>query len=140
LQVAWDWLGQSKDDGDSWTGFLEQGVRVEGTLELPGTFRINALAKGRLVSDRTLMLGEQAMVEGEIDGNIVIITGRFQGVIRARNRVEIQARAIVGGEIHTPCLILEPGGVFQGKCGVVSESPESAPIMVPIRSGPISQS
>lgn len=138
--MPWDWLGQSKEDGDSWTGFLEQGVRVEGTLELPGTFRINALAKGRLVSDRTLMLGEQATVEGEIDGNVVIITGKFQGVIRARNRVEIQAKAIVGGEIHTPCLILEPGGVFQGKCGVISESAESAPIMVPIRSGPIPQS
>src|ERR1700732_85364 len=86
------------------TGFLDKSVRLEGTLEFPGTFRLEAQVKGTIISSQTLMLGEAAQVKGQIEGNHVVICGRFDGVIFAKGRVEIQAKAIVTGEIHTLCL------------------------------------
>jgi cytoskeletal protein CcmA (bactofilin family) len=132
--MAWGWFDRKRQDPSEWTGFLEQGVKVEGKLEASGTFRIDSAMKGTLNSDETLVLGEHASIEGNINGNCVIIAGRFDGVIRARGRVEIQPNAIVTGEIHSPCLVIEPGAVFDGQCHMLAPSEAAKPVTIPIRS------
>ena len=81
--MAWKWLSTHRDDHGEWTGFLEKGARLEGRLECTGTFRIDSTIKGALVSDGTLILGKNAMVEGEITASRVVIGGRFSGTIQA---------------------------------------------------------
>jgi cytoskeletal protein CcmA (bactofilin family) len=128
------WFDRNRHDSGEWTGFLDHGVKLEGRLESSGTFRIDSLMKGTLVSEETLILGEHAVVEGQIDGNYVIISGRFDGVIRARGTVELKTKAIVTGEIHCPCLIIEPGAVFDGNCQMLGAAETSKPVTIPIRS------
>ena len=50
-------------DSNEWTGFLDKSVRLEGTLEFSGTFRLDAQIKGNILSSQTLMLGNDARVE-----------------------------------------------------------------------------
>jgi cytoskeletal protein CcmA (bactofilin family) len=128
------WFDRKRHDSGEWTGFLEKGVKLEGKLQTTGTFRIDSTMKGTLVSDETLILGENATIEGQIEGNYVIIAGRFDGSIHARGKVEIQPKAIVTGEIHTPCLIIEPGAVFDGRCHMLAATQAAKPITIPIRS------
>lgn len=128
------WFERKREDSGEWTGFLEQGVKLEGRLESTGTFRLDSSMKGTLVSSETLILGEHATVEGQIDGNYVIIGGRFDGIIKAKGKIEIQTKAIVTGEIHTPCLIIEPGAVFDGRCHMLGATQAAKPITIPIRS------
>jgi cytoskeletal protein CcmA (bactofilin family) len=125
---------RKRHDSGEWTGFLEKGVKVDGKLETAGTFRIDSSMKGTLVSSETLILGENATIEGQIEGNYVIIAGRFDGTIHAKGKVEIQPKAIVTGEIHTPCLIIEPGAVFDGRCHMLAATQAAKPITIPIRS------
>jgi cytoskeletal protein CcmA (bactofilin family) len=134
MPVAWRLVDGKHQGSGEWSGFLEKGVRLEGKLEAPGTFRIDSHMKGTLVSEETMILGEHASVEGEVTGNVVIIGGRFEGIIQARGKVEIQTKAIVTGEIHTPCLIIEPGAVFDGRCHVLGTKDSAKPITIPIRS------
>jgi cytoskeletal protein CcmA (bactofilin family) len=128
------WFDRKKHDPSEWTGFLEQGVKLEGKLETTGTFRIDSAMKGTLSSDDTLVLGEHAAVEGHIHGNFVIISGRFDGTIHARGRVEIQPNAIVTGEVHSPCLVIEPGAIFDGQCHMLAPTEAAKPVTIPIRS------
>ena len=101
--MAWKWPGSSSNgNGEEWTGFIDQGVSLEGTLTLTGTFRIDGRVKGNIISEQTVVLGENAKVEGQIEGNRVVIAGRFDGVIFAKGRVEIQAKGVVTGEVHSP--------------------------------------
>ncbi len=116
-----------------WAGFLDKAVRLEGTMEINGTLRLEAHVKGTIISSQTLMLGDNAHVEGQIEGNHVMISGRFDGVIFAKGRVEIQPKGIVTGEIHTPCLVIEPGGIFDGQCHMLAASEASKPLTIPIR-------
>jgi cytoskeletal protein CcmA (bactofilin family) len=132
--VSPSWFDRKKQESGEWTGFLERGVRLDGRLECPGTFRIDSSVKGTLVSEEILILGENARVEGEIHGVSVVIAGRFNGIIQAKTKVDIQPKAIVTGEIHTPCLIIEPGAVFDGQCHMLSHSQNAKPITIPIRS------
>jgi cytoskeletal protein CcmA (bactofilin family) len=132
--MAWSWFDRKRQDPAEWTGFLERGVKIEGRLESTGTFRIDSEMKGTLVSGDTLILGEHASVEGEILGNRVLIAGRFDGTIRAKGKVEIQPNAIVTGEVYTPCLVIEPGAIFDGQCHMSAPAEAAKPIMIPIRS------
>jgi cytoskeletal protein CcmA (bactofilin family) len=132
--MPWRMFDRKQQDSGEWSGFLEKGVRLEGKLESPGTLRIDSLMKGTLTSEATLILGEDARVDGEISANAVIIAGRFDGVIHARDRVEIQAKAIVTGEIQTPCLIIEPGAIFDGRCVMPAAKEPAKVITIPIRS------
>ena len=82
--MAWKIGGKGEPEAGDWIGFLEKGVKLEGTLDLTGTFRVNAQVKGTIISKDTLVLGEAAKVEGQIDANHVVVGGRFDGVIRAK--------------------------------------------------------
>jgi cytoskeletal protein CcmA (bactofilin family) len=124
--------GKDKQEQE-FTGFLDKGVRFEGTLEASGVFRIDAQLKGNVISTHSLILGEGARVEGQIEGNHVVIAGKFDGVIFAKGRVEIQAKGVVTGEIHSPCLAIDPGGIFDGQCHMLGASESTKPLTIPIR-------
>ncbi len=132
--MANKWFGKGEQgEAGEWIGFLDKGVKLEGTLELTGTFRIDATVKGNIVSGQSLILGENAKVEGQIEGNHVVVGGRFDGVIFAKGRVEIQAKGVVTGEIHSPCLVIEAGGIFDGRCHMLASSEATRSVTIPIR-------
>jgi cytoskeletal protein CcmA (bactofilin family) len=132
--MAWRSKGREKEPQEhEFTGFLDKGVRLEGTIEAPGVFRVEAQVKGTLISNHSLILGERARIEGQIEGNHVVIAGKFDGVIFAKGRVEIHAKGVVTGEIHSPCLVIEAGGIFDGQCHMLAASESAKPLMIPIR-------
>jgi cytoskeletal protein CcmA (bactofilin family) len=131
--MAWKLSGKDQPQAGDWIGFLDKGVKLEGTLELSGTFRIDSEVKGTVVAQESLILGENAKVEGKIECNHVVVSGRFDGVIFAKGRVEIQAKGIVTGEIHSPCLVIEAGGIFDGRCHMLNTSEAARPVTIPIR-------
>lgn len=131
--MAWKFSRREQSPASEWTGFLDKSVRLEGALELSGTFRVEGQIKGTILSSQSLVLGEGARVEGRVEGNHVSISGRFDGVILAKGRVEIHPKGIVTGEIHTSCLVIEPGGIFDGQCHMLAASEAAKPLTIPIR-------
>jgi len=132
--MAWKWANAAKNgSSEEWTGFIDQGVMLEGTLTVTGTFRIDGNVKGNIISEQTVILGEGAKVEGQIEGNRVVIAGRFDGVIFAKGRVEIQVKGVVTGEVHSPCMVIDPGGIFDGRCHMLASSDAAATVTIPIR-------
>src|SRR5260370_10956912 len=132
--MAWKWPGSSNSgSSEEWTGFIDQGVALEGTLTVTGTFRVDGHIKGNIISEHTVILGDNAKVEGQIEGNRVVIAGRFDGVIFAKGRVEIQPKGVVTGEVHSPCMVVDPGGIFDGGWHMLASSEASAGVTIPIR-------
>ena len=125
--------GEKRGWGKKGGGFKARCVALEGTLQLTGTFRINGNVKGNIISEHTVILGEGAKVEGQIEGNRVVIAGRFDGVIFAKGRVEIQAKGVVTGEVHSPCMVVDPGGIFDGRCHMLASSDATSGVTIPIR-------
>ncbi len=136
--MAWKMGGKNDavEAGD-WTGFLDKGVKFEGTLEVSGTFRIDCQMKGTLIGQQSILIGENAQIEGEIEGNHVVVGGRFDGTIKAKGRVEIQPKGIVTGEVHTPCLVIEAGGILDGRCHMTKATESEKAVTIPLR--PVAQ-
>ena len=87
--------------------------------------------------DWTGFLEHGVRLEGKIEGHQVLISGAFHGTIHAGAKVELQPKSVVSGDIYTPCLIIEPGSFFDGRCHMLSSNTTDAakaPIAIPIRS------
>ena len=138
MNSAFKFLRDSVAQTGDWAGFLDRGTRIEGTIAVPGTFRLDGQLEGRIISGHALVLGETAAVKGEIEGDRIEIFGRFHGTLRAKGEVQIHSGAAVTGDIYTPSLMIEPGGVFEGHCYLSQPAPEAGvsadPLMIPIRS------
>jgi cytoskeletal protein CcmA (bactofilin family) len=93
---------------------LGRGSVFEGKLAFEGTVHINGTFTGEIHSNDTLVVGEGARVEGDIDVGTLIVTGEVNGHVRAKQAVEMHAPARVKGTIVTPSLLIERGVVFEG--------------------------
>lgn len=97
------------------TTLLGPGAQFEGKLTFDGTVRIDGRFKGEVFSDDTLVIGEGAVVEAEIEIGDVIIQGVVVGNIKAKRSIEIHAPGRVKGDLHTPSLQIAKGVIFEGR-------------------------
>ncbi len=106
------------------TGVLDQGCEFEGKLCFQGTVRISGMFRGEIYTPDTLIIGEGARIQAQIEAGTVIISGEFSGSVRARHRVEIHQPAIFRGDILTPSLRVEEGVIFEGSSKMVNAASE----------------
>ncbi|MDH5406215.1 MAG: polymer-forming cytoskeletal protein [Candidatus Aminicenantes bacterium] len=107
-------------------GFLGEGTDFEGTLKFKDVMRIDGKFKGKIISQNTLVIGEPADVDAEIEVPNVFISGKVKGIIKAGTRLEMHSTARVSCDVVTPILVIEEGGIFQGNCqmGEITEKRE----------------
>ena len=96
--------------------FLGKGVDFKGTAQFEGTVRVDGRFEGEMHTDDTLIIGEHAVIKGNISGNVVVSGGKVQGNITAHQRVQLFNPAVVIGDIRTPNFSMEEGVSFQGLC------------------------
>lgn len=94
--------------------FLGPGSQFEGTLVFDEVVRLDGVFRGEVTSKDTLIVGESADIQAEVDVGTFILSGRFKGNVKAASRVELRAPAKVDGTIDTPVLLVEEGVVFNG--------------------------
>jgi len=100
---------------------LGKGSEFEGKLRFEGTVRIDGKFKGEVHSDGTLIVGENATIEGDINVDSVITSGEIKGNLAAKTRVELHAPAKLIGNLETPILIIQEGVIFDGECKMTKQ-------------------
>jgi len=97
-------------------GFLDEGTEFSGEMRFRDVLRVDGRAKGKIVSDNTLIIGETGQVDAEIDCGVVSIRGRVTGHVRGRQRIELLSGCRVQATLVAPKLVIEDGAFFQGEC------------------------
>lgn len=93
---------------------IEEGCKFEGNLSFDGVARISGIVSGSIFSNSTVIISETAVINADINANIIIINGTVKGNIRASSRVEIINPARFEGIVTSPSLIVEEGVIFHG--------------------------
>lgn len=99
-------------------GHLYKGSRVSGQLSFQGPARIDGAVDGEIHCEGILTIGEGAEVRAKISGQTVVIRGKVEGNVTAKEKVELAAPARLIGNIDTPRLIMTEGVVFDGDCAM----------------------
>ncbi len=116
-------------DDEELVGFQETGVEVEGKLSIisrQALYRINSHFKGEIHCEGHLVVVEQGDVEAEVHARVVSVYGKIKGTLHASERIDIKEHGIVLADIYAPCLVVDPGGYFDGQCHMPAPEPATA--------------
>lgn len=95
------------------------GTRIEGNVSFSGGLRVDGEIRGNISSDKgqsgTLVISEQASVEGEISVGHVVINGTVIGPVFAGESLELLPNARVTGDVEYHQLEMQQGAVVQGR-------------------------
>ncbi len=94
-----------------------------GTLDVKGALRVDGTVKGKVICSDCVTIGATGIVEAEIEGNTAIIAGRMVGNINTTEKIELQAKCEMEGDLKTKSLIIEQGAVFCGACNMKDNKP-----------------
>ena len=94
--------------------FLGKDVVFKGILTLEGNIRVDGRLEGELRSTGTLIVGEHAVIRGNIMAGILITSGKINGDVIASEKIKILKPGVVIGDIRTPAISIEAGAFFYG--------------------------
>lgn len=93
---------------------ISADVVMRGNINSGGEVQLDGALEGDIKSSM-LIVGEKASVKGEIICESVIVRGRVEGGIRAK-QVALAATAHILGDILHSSLSVESGAHFEGNC------------------------
>ncbi len=110
---------RKKDQGSGeLEGFLDEGTSFSGEVTFHDTLRIDGKFEGVVRSGNTLVVGESADVNAEVDVAVVTVSGRLRGHVRASERVELHATARAECSLDCKVLVVHEGAKFDGQCAM----------------------
>ena len=100
--------------GTAAPSIISTDLTITGTLNSTGDIQIDGRIEGD-VHSAGLVIGDKALVHGDIVAEEVTVRGRVQGGIRAR-KVLLASTCHVEGNILHEAFAVETGAYFDGNC------------------------
>ncbi len=99
------------------TTLIAEGSLFEGNLTCSTSTRIDGRLQGKLTGENTVIVGETGFIDGEVHAHEVVVYGKIEGVIESK-RMEIKHTGSVEGDTFIDSLVVEEGGVYNGRCSM----------------------
>src|SRR5205807_10432838 len=110
---------------------LNSDVELKGTLKFSGELTFDGKLDGDIQTDGALVLGDNAVIKGNLNVNTVVVRGKVNGNVIAKEKIDIKTKAELFGDIRAPKLVIEEGLTFVGKTEVNPN--KVAPLAAPSR-------
>lgn len=94
--------------------FIGSNSVFKGEVDSKGTLRVDGNVEGNITSD-WVIVGEKAHIKGNISARGIVIGGKIDGNLKAKEIVEIKNKGSITGEITSKKLVIAEGGIFEGK-------------------------
>ena len=95
------------------------GTVVYGNVAFTGGLRIDGHVQGNVIATdgepATLVISEQAKIDGEIRVSHVVVNGTVKGQVTADAHLELQTKARIVGDVFYRTLEMHVGAVVQGR-------------------------
>jgi cytoskeletal protein CcmA (bactofilin family) len=101
---------------------IGRGTKIEGTVAIEGSTRIDGILAGKLSSNDIITIGPSGEVKADIKARSIIIGGKVHGNIEAAEKIEIQAKAEFRGDLIAKSLLIEHGALFHGNSNMSGSS------------------
>jgi cytoskeletal protein CcmA (bactofilin family) len=112
-----------KRTGDGTLSLISNETTIEGKLATDGSLRIDGRVVGDVNAKAHVSVGLTGTVEGSITARNVAISGRMKGWIAAAEKLILEGKSVVRGDLKATKLVVDEGAVFDGHC--VMSKPEA---------------
>lgn len=90
------------------------GMKVVGDIETDGTVRVEGRVDGSVRAGKAVVVGKDGVVDGTIETQDAVISGRVTGTLTAQSRLEIHATSRIDGDVIARRIQLEEGAMLNG--------------------------
>jgi cytoskeletal protein CcmA (bactofilin family) len=98
------------------------GTTIKGDLISNGDVRIDGTLIGNISGTAKVLIGQEGVVQGDIEGQQADIQGNVTGKLHIRELLNLRGDAIIRGNIHAGKLQIEPSVTFNGQCHMGKEA------------------
>ena len=112
--------------------FIGPGSQFEGKLVFNEIVRLDGAFRGEVTSHDTLIVGESADIQADVQVGTLILSGKFKGNVKAKSRIELRAPANFDGAIETPALSVEDGVILNGTISMTTAEAAAASVVKPV--------
>ncbi|SVA34571.1 uncharacterized protein METZ01_LOCUS87425 [marine metagenome] len=125
----WKEKTDMKKNDAQFKAYMGEDTVFNGSLNFDGTVRIDGKFEGQVTTADTLIIGETGHVMAEISAGTVICMGYVEGTVMASQKIEIHSTSKVVGNIKSPALYIELGGVLDGTCDMTGKETNIIPLV-----------
>jgi len=111
--------GNAKSDPESipsGNSLIGPGTTITGDIISNGDIRIDGVLKGNIRGSAKILIGQDGLVEGDIEGQQADVVGKVHGKINVKDLLNLRGNAMIKGDIRAGKLQIEPTVIFNGQC------------------------
>jgi cytoskeletal protein CcmA (bactofilin family) len=86
-----------------------------GTIDGKGHYIIHGRVEGDCNLNGTLVIGEHGLWQGDIVAENILVAGRIEGAVRARDKMEMISTAHIRGSLTAPVIAIAEGAIHEGE-------------------------
>ncbi len=101
---------------------ISSGTVIKGEILSPCDIRIDGTFDGKLQSKGRVVIGETAVIKGDIFCDNIDLWGKVEGNLYVKDTLALKEGCIVNGNLHIKKLSVELGAVFNGNCKTISDA------------------
>jgi len=94
---------------------LGPDAEVTGKLSFTDATRLEGKLKGELKGSALVVIGSNAIIEATVEAKRLVVLGKVQGNVVSQDGLEIRAGGRVVGDVDTRTLVVDEGGVLEGR-------------------------
>lgn len=98
------------------SNIIGKETSLEGSIASSGNIRVEGSVNGDVTVKAKFVLGEQAVIRGNVVARTAEVAGKVEGNIEISEILTLRPTAIINGDILTNKLVVEPGATFNGGC------------------------
>src|SRR5437016_1282053 len=112
---------------------LNSDVELKGNLKFTGELTFDGKLEGDINSEGSLNLGDNAVVKGNITAHSIVMRGKINGNVTAKDKVDIKSKTELFGDVRAPKLAVEEGVTFVGQSEINPNkvTPPPPPVLRP---------
>ncbi len=106
---------------------IGSGTVVEGEIVTDGSVRVDGRLVGDISSKANITVGSTGSVEGTIHGANISLAGKVKGTVAATEKLILEAKSQMRGDIRAQRLVVDEGAMFDGNCAMTTTPDKPGP-------------
>ncbi|MBR4756923.1 MAG: polymer-forming cytoskeletal protein [Bacteroidales bacterium] len=100
---------------------ISAGSIIKGEITSPNDIRIDGSFEGKVVSQAKVVVGEKAVIKGDIVCSNCDFWGKIDGNFFVKDTLSLKDTCVVDGDLHIRRLQVDLDATFNGNCKMISE-------------------
>ena len=100
---------------------ISAGTVIKGEIQSPYDLRIDGTFEGKVQTKGRVVIGESAIIKGDIICENVDLWGKVEGDLYVKDTLALKEGCKMNGNINVSRLSVELGATFNGTCRTITE-------------------